>query len=876
MLMLVVPETSTGPADSEAAPMLRDESIEISVSTAADQPATERRCEPVTIGVPFARGRAHPAEYWTLMNEEGRTVPVQTSVLDRWSDGSVRWLLIDFQAALAAAGTARYTLTQGLDSRPCVPDLPLQVDVGADEILIDTGVARFEVARDGRRLFRGVYTGGSSGLDVERSTIASEDGGGRLHELEITTAQVERSGPLRAVVRIRGALRAGRQRPLVDLDVRLHFFAGQGAIRFELAVTNPRRARHRSGYWDLGDPGSVYLRDLSVLFGLPKAGQVLAWSLEESEPLDEVDGQLEIYQDSSGGENWRSINHCNRHGRVTATFRGYRARAGSLERHGLRASPIVSVGSGSSRVTLAVPKFWQNCPKALEVRDRQLVLRLLPRQYAEVHELQGGERKTHTFFVCFGPDAVSDSPLAWTRAPLVAHAGSTTYAAAGVWMPVRVGSERSRTGYEHLVNAAIESPASFILKREAIDEYGWRHFGDIHADHEAVREPGLVSHYNNQYDAIAGFATRFCQTGDRRWWTLLEDLAEHVVDIDIYHTVLDRPAFNHGMFWHTCHYLPVQTATHRSHSRRMPVHGGGPSAEQNYTTGLMLHYFMTGSERSREAVLDLAQWVIDMDDGRRTAFRWLDRGETGLASATAMSGYHGPGRGAGNSINALLDAHRLAGEMRYLMKAERLVNRCIHPSDDPDALQLLDAERRWSYTVFLQVLGKYLEYRSEKGLVDASYSYARAALLRYADWMALHEEPYLDHPERLEFPTETWAAQDARKAAVFEFAAFHARSEVDTQRFLGKADQFFDYAVSELQSRPTSALTRPVVLLLAFGFQRACMDAAQELAPATAFDAGHPMRFVPYKRRLTRRLAIFGTILATAAVVALKLLLLAR
>ena len=251
----------------------------------------------------------------------------------------------------------------------------------------------------------------------------------------------------------------------------------------------------------------------------------------------------------------------------------------------------------------------------------------------------------------------------------------------------------------------------------------------------------------------------------------MHDLAAHVADIDIYHCSEDRAAYNHGLFWHTSHYADAQTATHRSYSRRAGGASGGPSNEHNYTTGLLLHYFLTGCERSREAVLDLAGWVLDMDDGAKGRFRWIDRGDTGLASATRDPDYHGPGRGAAYSINALLDAHRLTGASRYLQKAERLVERCVHPADNPQALGLLDAERRWSYTVFLQVLGKYLEHRAELGLLDREFEYARTALATYATWMAEHERPYLDHPERLEYPTETWAAQDMRKAAVFEFAA---------------------------------------------------------------------------------------------------------
>jgi hypothetical protein len=403
-----------------------------------------------------------------------------------------------------------------------------------------------------------------------------------------------------------------------------------------------------------------------------------------------------------------------------------------------------------------------------------------------------------------------------------------------------------------------------------IDEYGWRNFGELYADHEAVDVPGLVSHYNNQYDAVAGFMTRFMQTADHRWWTLGHDLAVHVADIDLYHTDRDRAAYSGGYFWHTQHYQAAGTATHRAYSKRSGTSGGGPCSEHNYTTGLMLHYFLTGSEKSRAAVIQLATWVIDMDDGRKSRFRWIDRRDTGLASVTRDPDFHGPGRGAGNSINALIDAHRLTGEPRFLDKVEALIARCVHPDDDPAAIRPLDAENRWSYTVFLQALGKYLEYRAERELVDAKFEYARAVLLKYATWMCAHERPYLDTPEQLEYPTETWAAQDIRKAAVFEFAARHTRDEGARASFLARADGFVDYAVTTLLQSRTGRLTRPLVLLLAYGFQRPMTDLTAVRTPVVLRFAREP--FTPLRQRVKRRLALAGAGVSAAAAIVIMLL----
>jgi hypothetical protein len=407
-----------------------------------------------------------------------------------------------------------------------------------------------------------------------------------------------------------------------------------------------------------------------------------------------------------------------------------------------------------------------------------------------------------------------------------------------------------------LIDSAISGPQSFFARREIIDEYGWRHFGDLYADHEAVGYTGpepLVAHYNNQYDVIYGAIAQYLRSGNSRWFELMADLARHVIDIDIYHTDKDRASYNGGLFWHTDHYLDAGTATHRAYSkaalanRDVSTYGGGPSNEQNYTSGLLHYYYLTGDETAREAVLSLADWAINMDDGRKRPFGVIDRRPTGMASSTASRHYHGPGRGAGNSINALLDAYPLSCDQRYLLKAEELIRRCIHPKDDIQNRNLGDPERRWSYLVFLQVLGKYLECKIDKGEIDYMYAYVQASLLRYAEWMLKHEVPYATVLHKVEIPTETWPAQDIRKSVVLYLAAKHAVGPLRIE-FQKKADYFFQVCVRDLGTFPTRTVTRPIVLLLTNAyvhsyFQNYLDESAPQ--PIEQYDFGRPQRFSP-------------------------------
>ena len=582
------------------------------------------------------------------------------------------------------------------------------------------------------------------------------------------------------------------------------------------------------------------------------------WTPQPHQPLVPSAGaRLEIYQDSSGGQNWRSTNHVNRYGQVMQTFQGYRVTADDcVIAEGKRATPILAVGDHETRVTAAVDKFWQNFPKALEADHNKLSIRLFPQQYRDVYELQGGEQKTHTVWLQFDRQHRSCPDVSWWHCRLQPRTTPEWYAHSQAISYLTPRSANKHTDYQALIDTAIEGDNTFFDRREIIDEYGWRHFGDLYADHEAVGHQGdtpLISHYNNQYDAIYGAIVQYASSGDPRWFTLMADLARHVIDIDIYHTSEDRPAYNHGLFWHTDHYTDVATATHRAYSqatveaRRLQDYGGGPSNEHNYTTGLLHYYYLTGDPLAREAVLGLANWVINMDDGSHHLLGRFDRRPTGLSSSTASRDYHGPGRGAGNSINALLDAYALTRETRYLTKAEELICRCIHPKDVIAHRHLDDVEHRWSYTVFLQVLGKYLDIKVEAGDLDYMYSYARASLLHYAAWMLEHEVPYTRVLDRVEIPTETWPAQDIRKSNVFKFAAKYA-PEPFRSAYLQKAEAFFRACVTDVLSFDTCTLTRPIVILMANGYMQAYFDCYPEETaplPEAEYDFGTPKNFTP-------------------------------
>jgi hypothetical protein len=734
---------------------------------------------------------------------------------------------------------------------------------------------------------------------------------------------VEEPGEASCTVLVSGTV-TGPDGDICTLRARLAFHAGTALVRAAFTLWNPRPAQHKGGLWDLGDPGSAYFQSLALALAFPGEGS-FGFNLDPaSSGMVPCGAGASLRQESSGNPGWRSLAHADRTGRVTPVYRGFRLRTGDAApagagapgpgpaRSGDRANPALLRLRDGGASALAMENFREAFPKAIKVDGRVARLEPFP-PYADARpdaeplpgnasplrdadgspataiggagdfELQGGEKAAFTAWADFAADA--DAPhlaLLAARNPLAVSLPPEWHRRCGALGPLPSPAAGADPFFAALEKGVVEGERSFFRRRDRFEEYGWRNFGEVAADHELLHFEGgreFVSHYNNQYDLAGSFLLRHASTGDARWFALGRDLARHVLHHDLYDTEGDKAAYNGGYFWHTAHYLHAGTATHRTYSRLAreggppPGFGGGPSNEHNYSTGLLLWHCLTGDPEAREAVLRLARWVKGMQDGSRTVFRFLSRNPTGLATCTRDPMYQGPGRGAAFSVNACLDAFLLSGSREWLAQAEDFIATCIHPEDDPAALDLLNREERWSYVVFLQVLGRYLDAKAELGeTADMAFRLARASLLAYAAWMADHEYPYLDRPEQLEFPTSTWAGQELRKVNAFLYAARYAPPG-EGRRYLGKAEAFFAKARDYLAAAPDPDTVRNLALILGQEpLLRHCREAgdAWELGLPWVTEKFPPKRtFVPQKAQAKRNLKATAATLGVAGLVRL-------
>lgn len=814
---------------------------------------------PIEVGIPFPEGAVRSLDSLALYSRDGSCVPCDLTETLRWRGGTLRWGLLRF----LASGDSYLLRTGSIqESQPGI-----RITKGENKFEVDTGVASFSVSRQHLVLSWGSVSSNSQLITDHR---------GRTYSFRIDALEIEHHGMVSATLLLKGKLVRRGNRTFCSGECRISFWAGTALVRIEFTLWNQNAARHKGGLWDLGDPGSVFFRSLHFSFNIPHSdnqSQRLYLSVDPGgRVVESGSNRLSIHQGSSGGENWRSLAHVDRNNNPTPKFQGYREISDSSVSTGLRANPAVIYRDQSISAAFALEDFWQRFPSRLEIGPGFVSVEPFPQADSQEFELQGGEKATFRLWADFNCAEPSTAllPARIKAVPVLPR----TWHCTSCGIPEVAGSgDAADPWFGAFIHSAVEGPGSFFQRRESYDEYGWRNFGDLPADHEQQfyrQDRPLISHYNNQYDLVQGFLTQFAGTGDTRWFELARDLARHVIDHDIYHTDRDKSAYNGGYFWHTAHYVHAGTATHRTYSRLAadPLprgFGGGPANEHNYTTGLMYYFLLTGDVRAKEAVIGLATWVRNMQDGWKTPFRFLSRNETGLATCTADLMFQGPGRGAAYSVNACLDAFILTSDHEWIETAERFLRTCIHPDDDPGNMDLLNREARWSYVVFLQIVGKYLDIKVETGETGLDFQFARQCLLKYARWMAEAEYPYLERPEELEYPTSVWAAQELRKACVFLLAARYAASG-EAALFREKGDYFFSVSRRYLESFEDRTFTRNMAIVLytvpSYYRLRGLPSAVPEASAEEFHDFGTRPSFLPQKadalRKFKRIVKTFG------------------
>ena len=789
------------------------------VITVTEATGRDRTLEPLRLGLPLPLGACREVDELALHDENGHFIPSLKTVMARWQDQSIKWCLLQFHLSLDCGQSLRIFLS--LSDQSQAPQIDAPRIPPANNIA--TCRAGFSFDNSRTTLFDSIHFDGQPQCSAARLRFEFADGYVADAECDSVESRIDQTQGATAIttVKQRGAVNSASGAEILRVQLDWTFYHATDTAGCRVTIHNPAAAEHGNGLWDLGDPGSVLIRSVRFEIDLQQSPHSVmlqtqtgtAWQTARSK-------QVSLYQESSGGDNWDSPTHVNRENRVPMRLKGYRLQLDSEESSGDRASPVISLQTADGCfLNVRLRHFWQNFPKELAFEGKTLSIELFPEAFPDRHELQAGEKKTHE--LVFSMTQAADE-LHWVENPLQLQY-AVDWLRSSKALP-DLDRDDPDAEISKIIQQGIDGRSNFFAKREAVDEYGWRHFGDLYADHETLGYDGddiFVSHYNNQYDPLNGFLQQFLASGDARWFELADDLARHISDIDLYDTEQDRDEYNFGFFWHTDHYVPAATATHRTYSINQPKNvyqdhagGGGPGGQHCYSSGLALHYLLTGYEPSKRAVEHLAHWITVYYEGNNTLAETLlaikNRHRRDLKDV--FTGQYPLDRGTGNYINTLLDLHSLDGDSAALERCGRIIRETASPRDDIARRELENVEATWFYTVFLQAVARFLHIKRSAGQLDSDFAFGRQLLLHYTDWMLLHEYPYLEKPEVLEYPNTTWAAQDIRKACLFAHAACLDAGRADAYR--SKAAFFRQYVANSLRDDPTASYTRILSILM--------------------------------------------------------------
>ncbi|MFC4700135.1 hypothetical protein ACFO4O_08215 [Glaciecola siphonariae] len=829
-------------------------------------------------GVPLPKGMYSANESIELFFNN-TAVPCATRALALWPDRSIRWLMLEcVLPPVSNANTKFYIRTLRYNNvtlkkkwvhqdndqlRVGLKDTRLSFDTNnflhfTSNGAVSEGQATFEF--EGQALLiQTIRTQHQSYYDSQNRPLFCDV----TQEADFITAQNQ-------AVRAKASLRCYYHLGLVQVQVNIH---------------NPQAVVHHGGKWDLGNEHSLALTQFQIRLSSEavNTNKATLYAGEDTASIEaSASGvkKMSVTQFSSGGERWDSPNHKRADNRVALKKRGAQCLLDGAVSDMLRPEPAVFWEGSNGYALLRTQHFWQKFPSQLKADGEHIKLGFtnITDSGNEYEELQAGESKSHNFDLLLLPTKPSIN-IGFSKAQIKIPETLLEQCSIIPWF----NSASANDDLQLFINAGINAEhANFFKKREALDEFGWRNFGDIYADHEAVgQDPSkpFVSHYNNQYDPLHGFLKQWMLSGDSRWQTLADDLFDHIVNIDIYETDSDKPEYNKGLFWHTDHYVEAQTATHRTYSKHQQANvymdhagGGGPGAHHCYTSGLALYYWLNGSQRALDVLLGMTQWMSHIYEGDKTLLGLFLRiknanylrvpftNKLALGSGTGVlrnvfTNKYPLDRGTGNYVNTLLDAFEVTHDFQYLSQSETVILNTICADDDLSQRNFSDIENTWFYIVFLQAVAKHLFYAANlSGHADKTRVILRA-FLHYAQYVRDHETLYLDNKQCLEYPNDTWTAQDVRKVHVLACAsALCAPSEKDL--YSQKANALHASIVAKLKHSDEAQYTRILALLMQ---NYGAVEALNSIDIPLKHDAANPTNKVVKAPSFTKRLIRFVT-----------------
>jgi len=603
---------------------------------------------PVTGGVPFGRGALKDARRVRLVGPGGRAMPLQSEVLAWWPDGSVKWLLLDFQAR---PGAKTLTLHYGAGVQPGAPARGIAASEANGVVTVETGAVTFRVRKDGcgfldELLFRGRKVFGAGGRRLNFMDALHTDSpadcrpmdryvrNARLDasKVRLTGVTLEKAGPLHAVVRIDGkytyrlvgsTIRGTDVKGDCPFRVRIHAYAGQSLLRIE----------HFFVYE--GDGDHDFVRSLGLKVPLPggsDAGRIRCIGRDGvRRPAGPLAG---LYQQSADAfELWNSD-----------------GRAPRVIDRGRRFEGVLDVTAGGVGVAVGVRDAWQNHAKSLhaDLTRREVGINLWPPEACPL-DFRRHAREWSVGETGEPDDKQADTPAPFRRAyyRLASKGvGKTHYALVHVHEPDRPAEELLAVWRLFNRRPLLWAPPEHYAATRALGRYRQYVAGEHEEIEEALDAPirfwrfsqehfrwygfwlyGNVCQCLNEFQQIGRWEREFGRWGwangdskGRLGYALMLQAVRKARREDL--------AFAERFLYHVHDVCSIHTPAYPEHFRQFTYlkgtshrHGAWPWAcpytgiRGSHPVGAKIHYFLTGEGHVRDILEEITQLALKRPGG---------------------------------------------------------------------------------------------------------------------------------------------------------------------------------------------------------------------------------------------------------------------
>jgi hypothetical protein len=591
------------------------------------------RLAQVRFGMPWAEGKIFNTKKLSVKNPQNRVVPAQFSVLGRYPDKSIKWLLVQFAAPLKANEKCFYTVNYAKGSNI---ETPLKLVENKNDFTVETGKIKAVVSKKHFNWLKDIYYDRNNdgkyqlservgGFDANGVVVREENGRSLDSSLIRPEIEIEEKGRQVITLLVKGKYGKSPKNAL-SYKTRLRFYASSPVVAVEHTHLNTSLTNEFTD-----------ITDLSIKY-LPSS-KIISSSTQVDDKVVAVDGDLFIRQNND----------------LSLTL-------DSKDSKGKMSGTVQSKSQNGSGFSVSIRDAAFRYPKAFKVTSDSVSIDLLPEQpdknfnkelphYLEFPFCEGKYRMK--WGMSFSENLLFDFsgkvPMQVLDAEndkyVIAVIDRDYLASTGVIPGVIPESDMRFATWDKKIADGL---ARHLAKKQRQREYGFLNYGDWFG--ERGRNWG-----NNEYDLPYGLFNYFARSGNRDAFRLAALGASHQSDVDLMHAYPDRYYIGtnaeHGIGHTGVNYQRYKRATW---SFPCQISFEGKNGH-TWTGGMVSCWAFTGNARVFNSALLLGEHMVNF-----------------MSPNFTHLGTHE--RSAGWSLKALMDLYRVTYDKTYLNAGKKMVD----------------------------------------------------------------------------------------------------------------------------------------------------------------------------------------------------------